>query len=371
MASNVLAAVAIVVLVAVAGCASTVRNDYQLTSEAVVGRMSLAFTDETRPRWVGGSGARPISLMVWYPADDRVAEADWGLGPPGKMAMRFGRSAENAAPLEPPPKRPLIVLSHGTGGSAPLLAWLAEPLVRAGFIVAAITHHGNNPAELKAEGFALWWERATDVSRTLDYLLSDDRFRARIDPSRIGAAGFSLGGYTVLEVAGAKTSLAAFTAFCESAARDATCEPPPEFPKLLVMFDQIRDRPDVAESLRRHGESFRDSRIRAVMAMAPVGSPLTTESLREISTPVRLIVGDRDQVTPPATQAERLANEIPRARLTILPGVGHLTFAPECTPAGAARAPQLCQDGEGVDRASVHEKVAREAVGFFHEELGR
>jgi dienelactone hydrolase len=37
----------------------------------------------------------------------------------------------------------------------------------------------------------------------------DARFAASVDRSRIGAAGFSLGGYTVLEVAGAERASSA------------------------------------------------------------------------------------------------------------------------------------------------------------------
>jgi dienelactone hydrolase len=38
-------------------------------------------------------------------------------------------------------KRPLVVLSHGTGGGAAGMAWLAETLASNGYIVAAVNHH--------------------------------------------------------------------------------------------------------------------------------------------------------------------------------------------------------------------------------------
>jgi fermentation-respiration switch protein FrsA (DUF1100 family) len=66
-----------------------------------------------------------------------------------------------------------------------------------------------------APGFLLWWLRARDMSRTIDGVLAEARFAASVDRSRIGAAGFSLGGYTVLEVAGARTSLERFTDYCD------------------------------------------------------------------------------------------------------------------------------------------------------------
>ena len=52
------------------------------------------------------------------------------------------------------------------------------------------------------QGFTLGWERAVDLSKVLDGMLADPEFGPRIDPHRVGAAGFSYGGYTVLELAG-------------------------------------------------------------------------------------------------------------------------------------------------------------------------
>jgi len=102
-----------------------------------------------------------------------------------------------------------VLLSHGTGGSAVQMAWLGMELARHGYIAVAVNHPGNNATEpYTAEGFALWWERATDLSEVLDGMLADATFGARIDARRVGAAGFSMGGYTVLELAGARNESA-------------------------------------------------------------------------------------------------------------------------------------------------------------------
>src|SRR5437879_824972 len=46
-------------------------------------------------------------------------------------------------------------------------------------------------------------DRADDIRRLIDVIRSDQRFRDRADLSRLGLAGHSLGGYTVLGLAGA------------------------------------------------------------------------------------------------------------------------------------------------------------------------
>ncbi len=82
------------------------------------------------------------------------------------------------------------MLSHGTGGSAMQLAWLGSVLARHGFIAVGVNHPGNNALEpYTAEGFVLWWERATDISDALDALLLDPMFGPHVDEARIGAAG--------------------------------------------------------------------------------------------------------------------------------------------------------------------------------------
>ena len=78
-----------------------------------------------------------------------------------------------------------------------MIAWLGRALASKGYIAAAVNHPGNNALEeYTAEGFLIWWERARDLTSVIDMLVGDSQFGRLIDRSRIGAAGFSLGGYT-------------------------------------------------------------------------------------------------------------------------------------------------------------------------------
>jgi predicted dienelactone hydrolase len=220
-------------------------------------------------------------------------------------------------------------------------------------------------------GFLLYWERARDLSLVIDRLLADPKFGPRIDAKRIGAAGFSLGGFTVIEAAGGRFSQEAFDAFCRSPERDFTCEPQNEFPDAPSRFAALRESdPVTRESLRHSGDSFRDPRIRAIFVLAPaLGGGFTKAGLAGITVPVEIVVGAADSVAPLETNAKRYAALIPQARLTVLPAnVGHYTFLHECTPRGKQALP-MCRDGEGVDRAAVHGEVARRALDFFRRAL--
>lgn len=52
---------------------------------------------------------------------------------------------------------PVVLLSHGTGGTAASLGWLAHGLAAAGYVVLGVDHHGNTASEpYRAEGFLSW-----------------------------------------------------------------------------------------------------------------------------------------------------------------------------------------------------------------------
>jgi predicted dienelactone hydrolase len=216
----------------------------------------------------------------------------------------------------------------------------------------------------------LWWERATDLTRVLDRLHSDPQFGSLVDASRVGAAGFSLGGYSVAAMAGARTSLAQWETFCRSVRRDATCDAQPEFPEAMAEFDTIGNRSDVQESMCRHGDSFHDRRFKAIFAMAPVVTWLTDDSLEQVTVPVRVVVGSEDLTAPQETNAKRIAAHVPGAQLSVLANVGHYTFLAECADLGVKELPHLCHEQPGVDRGAIHRAVASDAVAFFNEALG-
>jgi predicted dienelactone hydrolase len=126
----------------------------------------------------------------------------------------------------------------------------------------------------------------------------------------------------------------------------------------------------VLESLRHSDQSYRDSRVRAVFAIAPaLGGGFTPEGLREVRVPVEIVIGGADAITPLATNAQRYASLIRGAKLTVLPGnVGHYTFLSTCTSRGRETLP-ICRDGAGVDRAEAHQRVRDMQLAFFSRTL--
>jgi predicted dienelactone hydrolase len=126
----------------------------------------------------------------------------------------------------------------------------------------------------------------------------------------------------------------------------------------------------VKEAVRHSHESFRDVRLRAAFAIAPVlGPAMTQASLAEIKVPVRIIVGSKDDQAFPDVNARPIASAIPNAELEIIPDVGHYTFLGRCSLLGRVVARSLCTDPVGIDREEVHRRVSIDALEFFNRRL--
>jgi pimeloyl-ACP methyl ester carboxylesterase len=114
--------------------------------------------------------------------------------------------------------KPVIIFSHGFHGCATQSRFLMEAFAAHGFLVFAPNHHDatcnggssrwfDRPATPFSKP-AAWSEsdfrdRGEDIRRLIAALRADSQFDALADWSRLGLAGHSLGGYTVLALAGA------------------------------------------------------------------------------------------------------------------------------------------------------------------------
>jgi predicted dienelactone hydrolase len=318
-----------------------------------------------------GAQHEELRVTVWYPAAVNSVETQQMIGPPEAPLFLAGMAMPHAAFAPALDKWPLILLSHGSGGSAMQMGWLGTALARAGYVAAAVDHPGNNATEpYTAEGFVLWWERATDLSEVLDGMLADEEFGPRIDATRVGTAGFSIGGYTVLAMGGARADISLMADLCHKQPQTTVCHTP-EMKDMGSPDDMLRAvRKTSAVSLAQSDESFRDARVGAVFAMAPaVGMTLTPDSLRSMRLPVEIVVGSADAIASPRDNADFIRSEIRGAKETVLPNVVHYTFLDTCTAEGKTKLGVYCADNADVDREAVHEQVEAMAVRFFDRAL--
>ena len=255
---------------------------------------------------------------------------------------------------------PLILLSHGSGGDPSNHIWLINSLVENGYLVAAPTHPLNNTRDNSDIGVISVWERPADLSLMLDTLLGKSVWSSHIDPDRIGAAGFSSGGYSVISLGGALYDWEMFKEYCNGESKGPDCS-------LAEGSSGI----DFAGS----SISYKDERIKAIFAMAPaVGPAITEDSLKSITVPVLITASKDDELVLPEFHALRYANHIPGSELELLEIGGHFIFL-ECNIVTHVadwfiKELDLCGKAFNVDRGKIRREVADSAIKFFELHIG-
>ena len=95
-------------------------------------------------------------------------------------------------------------------------------------MVQLLAHAGDNfedSSGLSSPNF--WGNRNQELRATIDYVLSSWPGRSHIDPTRIGAFGFSAGGFTVLTAVGGHPDLRIIPTVRRGRNSCATCCAPP------------------------------------------------------------------------------------------------------------------------------------------------
>ncbi|MBB3452122.1 putative dienelactone hydrolase [Rhizobium sp. BK313] len=289
---------------------------------------------------VPGSGAlQPLKGAVWYPCAQPANEVK--LGP-------FIMSVAKDCPIAGK-KLPLVVISHGRGGTFLDHRDTAEILADAGFIVVAINHPGDNAMDKSRTGeFSVFMERPADIKRVIDFVLGSWPDAARVDAGRIGIFGFSRGGYTGLVAVGAKPYFGKRLRLCEG--------------KDSAPCDQVHkgELPELAH----------DPRIKAAVVADPLSVFFTVESFKNVRVPVQLWGSERGGggVTPESVVGA--ANQLPsKPDFHAVPNSQHFAFLAPCPTELSKIAPEICADGPGFDRTAFHKEFDAEVLAFFRKHL--
>ena len=304
------------------------------------------------------NNSRKLPIELWYEAVSGAKVEEFSFRAPLRP-IQVARGAETRRDVG---RRPLIAISHGNWGMRYSLGWLALKLVNAGYVVVSTSHPGTLADDQTVAGRFRLWDRATDVSFVLDRILNDPKWAPLIDPDRIGFVGHSFGGWAGVSLAGGRYDPLRQRAFCEtSAKKDFYCE------------NTLKDDVSGLEAAEA-GRSFQDARIRAyyIMGSGP-GQGFSEESLKAISAPFVVDTAQFDESLEPQANSSTLARLIPGAREIRRP-VGHFAYVPECRSIIGAVLTRvagipICNDPAGVDRAAVHQQVARDVIQFFNAEL--
>lgn len=288
------------------------------------------------------AGDKPLQAGFWYPTEAPAAPVRLGL---------FTQTVAVGAPVAPG-KHPMVVISHGTGG------WFGEhddtalALARAGFVVAAVSHTGDTYDD-RSRALRIT-ERPGHLVHLIDYALEGWRGAGGIDPARIGAFGFSAGGFTVLAAIGGEPDLSLLPRHCAEHPHFYDCQ-------------ITRTTGAVAPTVR--APVAHDPRIRSAVIAAPaLGFAFTPQGLSKVTIPIQLWRAEWDTVLPQPYYAEAVARALPRKPdYRVVRGADHYDFLAPCPAELARQVPDICVGM--ADRAAFHQKFNAEVVRFFRTTL--
>lgn len=259
---------------------------------------------------------------------------------------------------------PLIVMSHGAGGSSEDFEDTARALADTGFVVASVMHPGNNYRDNSYVRLGKnLSSRPHHVSRTIDYMLTTWRAHQQIDPARIGVFGFSAGGFTALVVAGGR-------------------------PDFNHTAEHCRVKPDAWDCnyLRKNGAPINrvpmpanavDARVKAAVVAAPaVGYNFEPNGLANVRIPIQLWNAQNDMVVEDSAEIIRRLLPTP-PEYHLVPNAGHFVFMRACdwkmrsiiTVMHWFGTSDICADEKGFDRARFRDEFNRSVVQFFSTKL--
>lgn len=299
----------------------------------------------------------PIVAALYYPTQS--AARTIAMGPFNvNVAMRAAPEAK---------LKGLILLSHGTGGSELAHSSLAEALAQRGYLVAAPRHPGDNWQDLSLRQGSLAryvTERPRQASRVIDALLNDPEWKDRIASDakgpRVGAVGHSAGGYTVLALAGARPEPSRFDAHCSAKRAED-----PIFCSTGKARAPATNNGAAAPSI----PPLVDTRVRAVVAMAPLGALFSAASLAQIRMPVAVYEAQQDRFLVPRFHAEWVAANLPGVEMHRVPNAWHFAFLDTPTMPIPSEDGDIGANPPGFDRGAFLGRLQRELPAFFDKAL--
>ncbi len=238
-------------------------------------------------------------------------------------------------------KRPLVIISHGSGSSHQAFRTLAEHLATNGFVVAMPEHPFNNRNDnSRADTFESLVDRPRHVSAVLDWFASTSPWSQSVSMDSVTIIGHSIGAYTALAVAGG----------------------------LPHTQHQIKYDPTTKITRSELIPVKRDPRVKALVLLAPAaGWFMSDGALDAVTASILMLTAEKDTGTP-ALHGEIILKGIKdTAQIThrVVPNAGHYSFmAPFPAHMKTAAFPPA-NDPPGFDREAFLPELAAEVLAFL------
>ncbi|CAG8998974.1 MAG: hypothetical protein CENE_00938 [Candidatus Celerinatantimonas neptuna] len=301
---------------------------------------------------------RPLDAVIWYPASG----ANRGLRYLGNTPVFVGIKGVINAPVLLG-KHPVVLLSHDYRENWQSLSWLAKQFVQQGYLVVAVNHPGTSVFDHRSDVASQWWERPEDLSRVLTWLEDMSKYSRYVDTESVVAIGHGLGGWTALQLVGAKFSSAQFEKSCQSNPNQKACS----FRRELGLGI---DAPD----------SLRDSRIKAVISLDLFSARgFTPESLKSIRVPVLMMkAGIYRNMTKQNEKYDYMINYVPSQYLhyQVIRQAQYFSFLEQCNVVTDQVLKKYfyygkiaCRELGSVNRVDIHQLIYKKIKYFLKQEL--
>ncbi|ARP40749.1 alpha/beta hydrolase family protein [Vibrio syngnathi] len=329
-------------------CTSAIASNVGFTQIILTG-LSV---DQDQPK-------RPLETTIWYPTQDTSKTVLVGDNP-----AFIGTRVITDAKIQSG-KFPVVLISHGYRGNWRNQNWLATELAHRGYIVAAVNHPGTTSFDQSPEQAAKWWERPRDITRILNHLLTETQWKHAINTDHISAIGHSLGGWTVMQLAGAKIDRATLEVECLKYPNPRTCGLSAELGLSNI------------QATEPNNKDLSDPRIQRVVSLdLGLARSFSVQSLNEINVPTLILAAGIDiGDLPHALESGYMAEHIPISsrQYKVYENATHFSFIQPCKAGAEAMLEEevpgdsiICKDGLGASRGELHQLILNEIVDFLN-----
>lgn len=291
----------------------------------------------------------PVALV--YPSSKKSKNVQFG---PFNMRLSVGAKIADG-------QFPLVLISHGSGGTNLGYRSIAFELARQGYVVAMPLHPQNNYKNNRAQGTNKnWRNRPLHISATIDNLLANQTLATHINANKIAVVGHSAGGYTALALAGGVADTAYIITLCK-----ANPEIGEDFCGLVK---ENKIKPEAFLNVQ-------DKRVKAIVLLAPVGVLFKSKtSLSGVNVPTLMLSAEKDEELTEPYHTNVIKNNFPNKKLLLdctVKNAGHYSFITPFPDAIKQDVGLAGQDPKGFDRKKFHEALSVDVVAFINKALSK
>ncbi|MBC7920562.1 MAG: alpha/beta fold hydrolase [Ferruginibacter sp.] len=235
---------------------------------------------------------------------------------------------------------PLIIISHGSGGSQWVYRTLAHYLAGHNFIVGLPEHPFNNRNNNTWQGTVHnLIARPRHIQVAINGFFDHRNFAFHLKPDKVALIGHSMGGYTALALAGGVP-----TSFPN--------ESPSGQPQQITVAV--------------------DSRIKALVLLAPAAVWFMAEkSLSNVKVPILLLTAEKDEYTF-YEHTQIILDGVPikeKIEHRVIANAGHFSFLSPFPESMTSNTFPPSQDPPGFDRNHFQDKLNEEVFTFLAREI--